>query len=370
MKKTLLLFCIVAIVNQAHAFTTQGNWRWRKDDGTQTTATYLAAENTTPVITTSDNVRLRIELYNTTGSDQDIKNTTLAYSLTGADNSWVLISDTVTNKDFVLSKSPFVTNLEATTQLLTARSGFAFKSGLLIDTVSTFPYTLSDSVSTEFEWVIKPTSTAKLNTTYYFESSVGGYDKPLPTLTIGSVLAVNLGNFSVTQQGGKALIKWSTSNESNNDHFDVLRSSDGQKWQTIATVKAKGNNGTSQTNYEATDNNPVNGNSYYRLNQYDKDGKSTLSAIRQFSIQLNKVIASVYPNPTASAINIQVQNYTGTVTAMLTNAQGTVVAKQTIAANASATSYKLNTNAKLPAGAYYLTLSGTNLSQKLKVIVQ
>jgi len=372
MKKYLLLFCITILSSHAFAnFINQGSWRWHKDDGSETTATYLANEQTAPTITNTDNVRLRVELFNPQSDALPLDNTTLAYSITGLEGSWILISDTIENRDFALSKSAFVTSFEATTQQLTPKAGYTFQPGKIIDSQEPFTDTLAPNVVTEYEWVIKPTSSAKLNTTYFFETSVLGYNDPLPTLSIGAVLPVTITGFTVSQQNNVALVKWSTLTETNNDRFEVLRSSDGQTWQIISTVKAKGNDGSAQNNYAVTDNNPLNGNSFYRLRQYDKDGKTTLTDIKPFTIQLLKEIAaSIYPNPTVNAINLLVKNYNGNVTASLMNAQGTVLNRQLITVNSATSSYKLNVNTKLAAGTYYVSLNGNNLSQTLKVIVQ
>ncbi len=370
MKKVLLFLCLTITVNHVFAnFISQGNWRWKKDDGTQASATPLAAQNTAPTITSYDNVRLRVEFYNPQSGALPLDNTSLAYSTTGAEGSWILISDTIANHDFTLATSPFVTSFEATTQQLTARAGYTFQPGKVITTRDAFTDTLMPNESTEYEWVIKPTENAKLNTTYFFETSILGYDMPLPTLTIGAVLPVTLTSFSVSPSGNKAIVKWTTANEINNDHFNVLRSSNGQSWQTIATIQAK-SAGSAQNNYEFTDNTPLNGTSYYRLSQSDKTGKATLSEVKTLLTQLKEALASVYPNPVVNAINLQLKEYTGSVTAMLVNAQGAVVHKEVIAASSATSSYRLNLATKLPAGAYYLTLSGINLSQKVKVIAQ
>lgn len=371
MKKCLLLFCLSIAVNHVFAnFISQGNWRWRKDDGTQTSATALADQNTAPTITSYDNVRLRLEFYNPQSGALPLDNTSLAYSTTGADGSWILISDTTTKNDFALAQSPFVTNFEATTQQLASRTGYTFQPGKVITTLDVYTDTLLPNKSTEYEWVIKPTANAKLNTTYYFETSILGYDMPLPTLTIGAVLPVTITSFSVGQKDNNAIVKWTTATETNNNYFDILRSANGQSWQTIATVKAKGN-GTAQNNYEITDNTPLPGNSYYRLRQTDKDGKATLSEVKPFTLaNLKDFVASVYPNPTAAAINVVVKNYSGSLTATVTNAGGAVVHKEVLAISTGTSFYKLTISQKLPSGTYYISLSGNNFSQKAKVIVQ
>lgn len=259
-----------------------------------------------------------------------------------------------------------------TAQLTTASDNYPFVGGRIITTPAPFTYTFATHTRTEFEYVIKPTPIAKLSTTYYFRTDQPGTDQNvLPTLTTASALPVSLVSFSVAENSGKALVKWTTANEVSNDHFSVMRSSDGRNFQTIATVKAKGNGSTTPTGYEFTDNAPLNGKSYYRLQQWDVNGKATLSTVQNLTLgNVRNMAASIYPNPTAAAINVVVKDFTGAITATVTNTQGTVVHREVIAVTASTSAYKLNLNKKLPSGTYYVNLTGSNLSQKLKVIVQ
>ena len=68
MKKLFLFAILLTSFSHIFAFTTQGNWRWRNDDGSETTATWIAAQNTDAAITSaSDPIRLRVELYNASG---------------------------------------------------------------------------------------------------------------------------------------------------------------------------------------------------------------------------------------------------------------------------------------------------------------
>lgn len=69
-------------------------------------------------------------------------------------------------------------------------------------------------------------------------------------------------------------IKWSTASETNNSHFILERSEDGEKFSTINIIPGSGNSNV-LLNYEFRDENPA-GNYYYRLTQVDYDGKSEI----------------------------------------------------------------------------------------------
>ena len=63
--------------------------------------------------------------------------------------------------------------------------------------------------------------------------------------TQAAVLPVTFGSLSAVVQNDQLRINWSTQTESNNDHFLVQASADGQGWHTISTIQSKALNGHS-----------------------------------------------------------------------------------------------------------------------------
>ena len=118
MKKTFILLMLLVTYSNIFAFLSQGNWRWRKDDGDETTATWMAALNTAPTITSSSNViRLRLEV-NSDLSDDTYLEDTLQYALAKG-GPFININTTVGTNAFVIAGlSAFVTDMQVTTQLL------------------------------------------------------------------------------------------------------------------------------------------------------------------------------------------------------------------------------------------------------------
>lgn len=93
-----------------------------------------------------------------------------------------------------------------------------------------------------------------------------------------STLPVSLSNFTLKKQNNFVQLNWSTLSETNNSHFNILRSSDGKNFEIISSKTGKGTS-TEITDYSFTDLNPAHGNNYYQLDQIDFSGKSTKSAI-------------------------------------------------------------------------------------------
>jgi hypothetical protein len=91
-------------------------------------------------------------------------------------------------------------------------------------------------------------------------------------------LPVDLISFEATSFNDYTLLKWVTASEKNSDYFQIDKSLDGINFIELARVKAFGNS-SSMNYYSVRDEQPVQGISYYRLNEFDVDGSLTLSKI-------------------------------------------------------------------------------------------
>ncbi len=122
----------------------------------------------------------------------------------------------------------------------------------------------------------------------------------------GSVLPINLFDFSGVSKNNKIILSWSFSNEAFAKRYDVERSINGIQFEKIGTVISNSNNNGKK--YTFNDLHPFQGVNYYRLNQLDISGKTNLSntiAVKNYSFMYNVV---VYPNPASEYIAIQVND--------------------------------------------------------------
>lgn len=128
--------------------------------------------------------------------------------------------------------------------------------------------------------------------------------------TLGSVspltvLPIELLEFNATPYNNAALLKWSTASELNNSHFIIEHSSTGKEFHFIGRVEG---NGTTKEvkSYSFTDTKPFPGKNYYRLVQFDLDGKKEYSQIRYVNIEATdkSLQISIYPNPAKNEIKI------------------------------------------------------------------
>lgn len=129
-------------------------------------------------------------------------------------------------------------------------------------------------------------------------ASVGspGNEVPLP---------VTLLNFTAQPQGPQVLLRWQTTMENNNDHFEVEHSADAAAFKFLTSVASQGDSRLRQ-DYQAVDASPYRGLNYYRLKQVDKDGIAIYSKIVSVDMSTNGagVDIRVYPNPARQAVTI------------------------------------------------------------------
>lgn len=121
----------------------------------------------------------------------------------------------------------------------------------------------------------------------------------------GNPLPVQLTAFdAVLTAERKVLLSWTTESELNSDYFEVERSADATYFERIGTVDAAGFS-THTLKYNLTDENPLNGVSYYRLKQVDFDGTFEYSNIRSVRIHQIQNQITAYPMPVYDVLFIK-----------------------------------------------------------------
>ena len=131
-------------------------------------------------------------------------------------------------------------------------------------------------------------SNASYNTKLYLHNTGGR----------GAVLPVELTIFTATQSNGGVALNWHTASESNNERFEVTRSTDGIHFETIGVVAGHGTT-SDPHDYTFFDANVTNGTYYYQLKQVDFAGEVTYSKIVSVLIQENVQlgVGLFFPNP-------------------------------------------------------------------------
>jgi hypothetical protein len=115
------------------------------------------------------------------------------------------------------------------------------------------------------------------------------------------VLPVNFTSFNGSLQGdGSVKLNWTAVVDQEHDYFVVERSSDGVNYTSLGY-------GPQTAPYYFIDQNPNEGNNYYRIRQVDKDGSFAYSTV--INVPLSKpVTISIFPNPVSDILNLKLTN--------------------------------------------------------------
>lgn len=122
---------------------------------------------------------------------------------------------------------------------------------------------------------------------------------------LATTLPVKLISFAAQKQSSSVQLKWATSSEQNNSHFDIERSTDGKVFSSIGRRSGAGNSNVA-IDYSFSDYNPAAGINYYRLNQVDLDGKSTLSNPIVVNMGFEGLAMQVFTSANASELKINI----------------------------------------------------------------
>ena len=91
-------------------------------------------------------------------------------------------------------------------------------------------------------------------------------------------------------------LNWQTASESNSAYFRIEKSTNGINFNSIGERNAAGNS-SQLLSYFFTDEEPVQGINYYRLNQIDLNGNQKYSQVKSVSFSDTNLSVSIYPNP-------------------------------------------------------------------------
>jgi len=166
----------------------------------------------------------------------------------------------------------------------------------------------------------------------------------------------------------QSFLQWTTAGELNTKDFDVEWSTDGVNFITIANLPAA-NSSVQNRQYGYTHKLPVDGNNYYRLKMNDRDGRFTYSAVVKIKIAVITTRVSVFPNPVADVLQLQVQaEKNQSIIFYLRAADGKTIASKSFAVIKGNNRVYWNVR-QLAAGNYFIT-SASNSVETIKIIKQ
>lgn len=196
------------------------------------------------------------------------------------------------------------------------------------------------------------------------------------SFTASPNLPITFKNFSVSiSKVNAALLQWSTATEENTDYFAILRSTDGENFEQIGSVKAAGNS-TSLINYSYTDNTLSSSAEYYyyTLKTVDKDGKYNLSSTKLIknNAAAAKLIVKMSPNPINRPGHLMLQfnaDKEGSMLCQLYDASGKLIKQDNMYATVGLNNGHFHIG-DVPSGNYTIMFTLGDIKESYTIVVQ
>ena len=208
-------------------------------------------------------------------------------------------------------------------------------------------------------------------TTVINTPSYTGPDESSATVS-GVILPVSWVSFNAIKQGNNAILNWLVANEEKNHHFELLRSTNGTDYKTIATINKSVSGSTTYSYTDPGINNLATAILYYRIKQVDIDGKSSNSEIRTLKLETKEnPVVSIFPNPVKNGFYISipfVNRDKRPVKLNLFGANGQIVGSREITTSQASNYYFNIKDNALAAGEYYLQIIFENKLLETKKI--
>jgi hypothetical protein len=179
-------------------------------------------------------------------------------------------------------------------------------------------------------------------------------------LPVPTVFPIELLDFSARLIDDDGHLYWTTSQEIGSDYFAIERSFDGQAFNELANVDARG--GAMPTDYTFTDIDIAKAEVpkvYYRLKMVDLDGSYSRSHVVELNIDPSeKVFIRAYPNPVVDLLNLEIYNHQERIIQLqLIDMKGTqVFYKEFLPESTDYERIELNLE-RLSQGMYYYTVT-------------
>ncbi|TKK67236.1 T9SS type A sorting domain-containing protein [Ilyomonas limi] len=170
---------------------------------------------------------------------------------------------------------------------------------------------------------------------------------------------ITLNSFDARRQNATAQLTWTTNHAVKTSKYIVERSSDGQAFAAIGTVKATGSN-----TFSFVDIHPAAGNNIYRIRTVSSSKDNKLSIERTVTFNGAKAIV-IAPNPVRNYLKITIPGNTQQLQVKVYNNTGGLLT----ASSFSGTSATIDVRT-LAAGSYYIHIIGDSFNYKEQFIVE
>lgn len=207
---------------------------------------------------------------------------------------------------------------------------------------------------------------AKINNraNWVFDNTTDIPNNTVCSFTVSGTLPVELVQFTAKAAINGVETTWQTASETNSSHFELLHSSDEGGFKLLTRVEALGDSKTGR-HYSFTHTQPINGNNYYQLIQFDKDGAQKDYGTKTVNFKsMSKDEVLLFPNPATHSITVTFEAKTYS-RVQIVDMLGKIIRSQKIGTND--TEQKINVEA-LTKGTYMVELIAESEKNVLKFI--
>lgn len=207
-------------------------------------------------------------------------------------------------------------------------------------------------------WELQTGTSVNSTSNFLSKNGLGALNR----LTLGSTTAplpLQLLSFSGKMSGSSVQLKLITTREENIRGFELEKSADAVSFKKFAELTSSGSQSGTNMEYTATDYEPFNPISYYRLKIIDDNGDYSYSQV----ISIKRSVAtentlSVYPNPAYTRLYLSfTSNEEGRKLLQILNQTGQIVQNLEMVIKKGANNIPLDVT-HLSAGSYFLQLGG------------
>ena len=202
---------------------------------------------------------------------------------------------------------------------------------------------------------------------YVLQTSIASFST-FYIANVSSLLPVHLLSFSGALVNGMAQLVWATENETGTKQFTIERSTDGRNFTPIAGMPGIITTGTQAYGFVDSAIAELGLKTvYYRLKTTAVDGASGYSHVVQINLNKMGSAVSVYPNPVINDATIEINSMAAEQTSwQLTDITGKTILQRSFALNKGSNAITLHLSA-VPAGSYYLKITGNSTKQFVKL---
>lgn len=204
---------------------------------------------------------------------------------------------------------------------------YSYAGGPSACTAGTYTVTITEACSASSTTATLTVISSTTNTASTVCVGAGGVWNATTCLCEFS-LPIQLSNFSGKAIGTQNELRWITSSEINNSHFNVQRSVNGSTFETIGRVFGVGNS-LMESQYVFYDSKPLDNKNYYRLQQVDFNEKDSYSEIVIINRSRSSGEITIQPNPVTDNISYSfISNQTGEATVRILDMSGRTLLQQ------------------------------------------